>query len=247
MQLAGKTTMITGAAGGLGAACARLFAAQGGNVVLFDRSTDVRQIAKEIGDQAIAFVGDVMKAEDLERCVQAGIERFGRIDNLIACSGIVRSGTVTETALEEWQQVIDVNLTGVFLSCQAVLPVMAEQKYGRIVTVSSHFGLVGATKLAAYCAAKGGVIQLTKSIALDYGRNGIRANCLAPGMMQTNMLNEIMSQVGMSPDWVAMMRGLPTGIPKPEQVAQSALYLVSDAAEVMTGSVLTVDGGYTAR
>ena len=247
MRLNGQTVMITGASGGLGAACARLFAREGANLLLFDRDEQVVALAEELGPQALPFTGSVTSADDLQAAVSAARDAFSRLDHLVCSAGIVRAGTVGETALEDWQQVLDVNLTGTFLSCQAALAVMEEQKYGRIVTVASHFGLVGASRLAAYCAAKGGVIQLTKAIALDYGRANIRANCLAPGMMQTNMLNEILAQVGMSRDWVDTMRGLPLGVPTPDKIAASALFLLTDDSAGMTGSVLTVDGGYTAR
>ncbi|MEY9975856.1 SDR family NAD(P)-dependent oxidoreductase [Lysinibacillus sp. RC79] len=245
--LKGHTTFITGAYGGLGAACAKLFAQQGSNLILFDKNENIVNLAEEIGTNAIAFVGDVTSEIDLEKAISLGVTQFGSIENMICCSGIVRAGAVTDTKISDWQNVFDVNVLGVYLSCKEVLPIMEAQEYGRIVTISSHFGLVGAPRLAAYNASKGAVIQLTKSIALDYGRKNIRANCLCPGMMKSDMFKNILKQVGNARDWVDLMRGLPTGELEPEDIAKSALFLVSSASNTMNGSVLVADGGYTAR
>ncbi|MGE7841716.1 SDR family NAD(P)-dependent oxidoreductase [Lysinibacillus sp. NPDC093712] len=247
MLLKGNTTFITGASGGLGSACAKLFAKQGSNLVLFDKNENIIKLAEEIGTNVIAFVGDVTNEKDLQEAIALGITQFGSIENMVCCSGIVRAGTVTETEKSDWQHVFDVNVLGVYLSCKAVLPTMETQKYGRIVTVSSHFGLVGAPRLSAYIASKGAVIQLTKSIALDYGKKNIRANCLCPGMMKSDMFKDIIKQVGSSREWVDLMRGLPNGELEPDDIAKSALFLVSSAADTMSGSVFVADGGYTAR
>lgn len=247
MRVLNRTALITGAAGGLGSACVRLFLREGANVVLFDRYESVQDLSATMGEHTATYVGDVTCPQDLDAAVQLALDQFGRIDTLVCSTGIVRSGNVLEMSLDEWQRVLDVNLTGPFLSCKSVLPLMVEQRFGSIVLVSSHFGLVGAPGLAAYCASKGGLIQLSKSIALDFGKYGIRANCLCPGMMQTRMLKDIVSQVGRSQDWMETMRNLPIPMASPEMVANAILFLASDESAAITGSVITADSGYTAR
>jgi NAD(P)-dependent dehydrogenase (short-subunit alcohol dehydrogenase family) len=247
MQLTGRTTFITGAAGGLGAACARLFVAEGANVCLFDQSERVHELAAELGERATAFVGDVTNPDHLTQAVNVACRDRGRIEHLVACAGVIHAGTVDQTTVEAWSRVIAINLTGLFLTCQAVLPIMVDQKFGSIVTFASQYGLVAAPRLAAYCASKGGVIQLTRSMALDYETHGIRANCLCPGMTQTNMLQEIFTQMGPSREWSNLLRGMPQPIENPEHIARVALFLASDGSLAMNGAVVSADGGYTVR
>jgi NAD(P)-dependent dehydrogenase (short-subunit alcohol dehydrogenase family) len=241
-----KTTMITGAAGEFGFACAKFLAERGNQLVLLDNNESVKEIANQLPN-AISVVGSVNSSHDLSQAVTKAEELFGGVDHLICAAGVVVCGNVEETSESDWRRVLDVNLTGVFLTCQAVLPTMVRQKYGRIVTIASHFGLVAAPRLSAYCTAKAGIIHLTKSIALDYGRQNIRANCLCPGMMKSVMLEQMMERVGRSRDWVETMRYLPLSIPTPDQLVESINYLLSDASQYMTGAVLTIDSGYTLR
>ncbi|HLO02109.1 MAG TPA: SDR family oxidoreductase [Symbiobacteriaceae bacterium] len=247
MQLTGRTTFITGAAGGLGAACARLFAAAGAQLLLVDRSEQVHDLAAELGAQAIACVGDVTSSADLDRAVRLALDQTGRVDHLIACAGVIHAGSLVETTAEAWSRVIGINLTGLFLTCQAVLPTMVAQRAGSIVTFASQYGLVAAPRLAAYCAAKGGVVQLTRSMALDYEAYNIRANCLCPGMTETRMLQDVFAQLGASREWSVLLRAMPKPIERPEQIAEVALFLASERAAAMNGATVLADGGYTAR
>lgn len=248
MKLKGKTTFITGAAGGLGLAVAKLFYKEGSNLILFDKSKKLLEYSKYFDEEKIlAIVGDVTSEEEINNAVQIGIKKFEGIDILICSSGIAIGGSVSEIRLEDWKNVLDVNVNGVFLSCRAVLNHMVNRKYGRIVNIASHFGEVGAYKLSSYCASKAAVIQITKSIALDYSRNNIIANCVAPGFMDTDFLKNMMKTVGKSNDWMGTMYNLPMPSLKVENVAKTILYVATDAAEVTTGSVFTVDGGYTSR
>lgn len=248
MKLEGKTTFITGAAGGLGLAVAKLFYKEGSNLILFDKSAKLLEFDEYFNDEKfLSIIGDVTNEEEVNKAVESGIEKFGAIDILICSSGIAIGGAVSEIGLEDWNKVLDVNVNGVFLSCRAVLKHMVERKYGRIVNIASHFGEVGAYKLASYCASKAAVIQITKSIALDYSKNNIIANCVAPGFMDTEFLKNMMKTVGKSNDWMGTMYNLPMPSLKAEKVAKTVLYAATDATEVTTGSVFTIDGGYTAR
>jgi 2-keto-3-deoxy-L-fuconate dehydrogenase len=177
------------------------------------------------------------------------IARFGRIDILCNNAGIGVAATVVDTTEEDWDRVINVDLKGVFLGCKYVIPHMLRQGGGVIVNTASVAGMVGVLNRAAYCAAKAGVIGLTKSIAVDFVTKGIRANCVCPGTVETPWIDKILAQ---QPDPVAerqrMIERQPMGrMGKPEEIAAAALYLASDEAAFVTGTELVIDGGLTAR
>ena len=252
-RLENKVSLITGAGSGIGQAIAVLFAREGSTVAVADLSPDagrgtVQQI-RSAGGAAESFQVDVSSAEQVRRAVDAVIERFGRIDILCNNAGIGVAATVVDTSEDDWDHVMAVDLKGVFLGCKYVIPHMLRQGGGVIVNTSSVAGMVGVLNRAAYCAAKAGIIGLTKSIAMDFVAQGIRANCVCPGTVETPWIQKILSQ---QPDPVAerqrMVERQPMGrMGKPEEIAAAALYLASDEAAFVTGTELVIDGGLTAR
>lgn len=252
-RLANKVSLITGAGSGIGQAMAVLFAREGSKVAVADLSVEggqetVRRIREE-GGEAEFFQVDVSSAEQVRRMVDAVIARFGRIDVLCNNAGIGVAATVVDTTEEDWDRVIDVDLKGVFLGCKYVIPHMLRQGGGVIVNTASVAGMVGVLNRAAYCAAKAGVIGLTKSIAVDFVTKGIRANCVCPGTVESPWIEKILAQ---QPDPVAerqrMIERQPMGrMGRPEEIAAAALYLASDEAAFVTGTELVIDGGLTAR
>jgi NAD(P)-dependent dehydrogenase (short-subunit alcohol dehydrogenase family) len=227
-----KVALVTGGARGIGLAIADAFRAAGAAVVVLDREpADVE--------------GDVTRAEDVERAVAAAVERHGGLDWAVNNAGITLHQKLRahEIGVEDWRRVLDVDLTGVFLSMRAEIPAMLERGGGAIVNISSVAGLVGSSAAdAAYGAAKHGVIGLTKTAALDYATAGIRVNALCPGAVDT----------AMTADATHMAEFFRTANPigrmgRPTEIAAAALWLCSDAASFVTGAALPVDGGYVAR
>lgn len=240
--------MITGAGSGIGRAAALQFAREGADVVVADHDEDAAQrVAAETG--GIAVAADVTSQQDMERVAQQALERFGRIDALYANAGIAGGGAAHQITHAEWDKVIAVNLTGVWLSIRAVLPAMLEQQSGSIVTQASTGGLVGVAGIASYSAAKGGVIALTRQVAVEYGRNNIRANTICPGTVPTPLVTKTFQERGLDDaTLVEAARGYPLKrLGTPDEIAALALFLASDEASWITGATFTADGGYTAR
>jgi len=241
----GKVALITGAASGIGAATARRIAAEGGRVVICDRNgSAAEQLAAEIGGQA--FELDVT---DLERTVEV-VSGLERVDVLVSAAGVDVCDTVPNTSPDEWRTILDVDLTGVYNSCRAVLPGFVARGGGAIVTISSAIGTVGERNRSAYCAAKAGVENLTRAMALDHGPDGVRANCVAPGLIDTPLIRG--GKVGGEDDPGAMQamveRHHALGrIGQPSEVAAAIAFLASDDASFVTGAVLPVDAGWTAQ
>ena len=241
----GKVALITGAASGIGAATARRIAAEGGRVVICDRNgSAAEQLSAEIGGQA--FELDVT---DLERTVEV-VSGLERVDVLVSAAGVDVCDTVPNTSPDEWRTILDVDLTGVYNSCRAVLPGFVARGGGAIVTISSAIGTVGERNRSAYCAAKAGVENLTRAMALDHGRAGVRANCVAPGLIDTPLIRN--GKVGGEDDPGAMQamvdRHHALGrIGQPSEVAAAIAFLASDDASFITGAVLPVDAGWTAQ
>jgi len=248
-RLTGKVALVTGAGSGIGRAIAIRFGAEGAAVVLGDVTEDgTRAAAAEIrrdGGRALALRVDVTNPADLEQMVAEGEKAFGRVDALVTCAGVLDFGTVVDTDLEKWNRVIAVNLTGTYLAAKAAIPAMRRHGGGAIVTFSSSTGAHDAAPgTAAYVASKGGVAMLTKCIAIDHAREGIRANALAPGPTATPMLQSVMTK----PELEAFGNAMPIGrLANPEELAAAALFLVSDEASYVTGAVFAVDGGQTAK
>ena len=244
-----KRALISGAASGIGQATALLFAREGAAVSIVDldeaRGQSVAQTILEAGGVAIFVHCDVTCAMDCEHAVQRTVNEFGGLDILVNSAGITRRASVLGTTEEEWDRVMAVNVKSIFLLSKMAIPVMRQAGGGTIVNVASGWGLVGGRNAAAYCASKGAVVNLTRAMALDHGEHSIRVNCLCPGDTDTPMLQSEARQLGESNTrFLAQAAQRPLGrIGRPEEIAQAALYLASDAASFVTGTALVVDGG----
>ena len=240
---------MTGGASGIGRAATLLFAREGASVVIADLNEAAgSQFEREMVATGVAarFVKtDVTRADDCNRLVDGMLTDFGRIDVLFNNAGIIRRSTVTELSEEDWDRVMDVNVKSIFLMSRAVVPVMARAGGGSIINTASGWGLSGGAKAAVYCASKGAVVLLTKAMAVDHGPQKIRVNCICPGDTDTGMLRNEAQQLGEATDrFLADAARRPLGrIAKPEEIAQAALYLASDAASFVTGTALVIDGG----
>jgi NAD(P)-dependent dehydrogenase (short-subunit alcohol dehydrogenase family) len=248
-QLYGKTALITGGAGGIGRATALLFASEGAAVGIVDLNPEAGQeIAREIssgGGRAIFERADVTRTSDCRRVVERIVHEFGGIHILFNNAGIIRRASVVEISEEDWDAVMAVNVKSVFLMCREVIPIMAGAEGGSIINTASGWGLAGGPRAVAYCASKGAVVLLTKAMAIDHGRQKIRVNCICPGDTDTAMLRSEARQLGEAEErFLAESATRPLGrVGKPEEIAQAALYLASDAASFVTGAALVVDGG----
>lgn len=220
-NLAGRSIIVTGACGGIGSACARLLATQGGRLTLVDRHAErLAELARSIGGEAQSLALDIASESDMARMAEAAAERFGGIDALVSAAGILRTGgqpqPVSATSYEEWRTVIDVNLTGTFLSNRAVLPAMLQRGAGDIVNISSTSGRQGRPFDAAYCASKFGVVGFSESLAEEVGRLGIRVQTLLPDAVDTKLWEQSGS---------AALR--PRAMLPPDRVAEFVLYLLT--------------------
>jgi NAD(P)-dependent dehydrogenase (short-subunit alcohol dehydrogenase family) len=247
--LSGKVALITGGASGIGRATALLFAKEGAVVAIADVSKQAGEsVAAEIvaaGRQALFEPCDVTSAADCYRVVERVVREFGGIDILFNNAGIIRRASVVELAEEDWDRVMAVNVKSIYLMSCEVIPVMAKAGGGSIVNTASGWGLAGGPRAAVYCASKGAVVLLTKAMAIDHGPQKIRVNCICPGDTDTAMLRNEARQLGEPSDrFLAEAAHRPLGrVGKPEEIAQAALYLASDASSFVTGTALVVDGG----
>ena len=255
MRLQDKVALITGGGSGIGRACASLFAREGARVVIADRDEAylgeaTRQLEGESADFTVV-VGDVSAASDVERMVEATVQAYGRLDVLVNSAGITsRQLPDTASAEEVWDRVVDVNLKGTYLACLYAVPEMKRSGGGSIVNLASIMGLVGypvgrGGGFDPYPASKGGVLQLTRNLAVDGAADGIRVNCICPGYVESN-LTRVLTEDS------AMRQGIEARHPmgrfgRPEEIANAALFLASDESSFVTGAPLIVDGGYTAQ
>lgn len=248
-RVAGKVALITGGASGIGRATALLFAREGAAIALADLNEDAGQ---RVADEIVGFGGraffesiDVTRATDCRRLVELVIREFGRIDILFNNAGIIRRATVLDLSEDDWDHVMAVNVKSVFLLSREVIPLMQKAGGGTIVNTASGWGLAGGAKAAVYCASKGAVVLLTKAMAIDHGPQKIRVNCICPGDTDTGMLREEAQQLREeSSRFLAESAKRPLGrVGTPEEIAQAALYLASDASSFVTGTALVVDGG----
>jgi len=247
MRLKNKVALVTGGASGIGRATAELFAREGARVTVADYvdGRDTVQAIQTAGGEAIFVQVDVSDSGQVAKMVDATIQAYGRIDVLFNAAGILYYGTVVETDEQAWNRVLSINLTGTYLCCRAVVPHMIRQGGGSIINVSSTAGAHDAIpNAAAYVASKGGVTMLTKAMAVDHARQGVRVNALVPGATDTPMIRKVLTPEAM--DGLADQH--PIGrIGRPEELAKAVLFLASDDASFVTGSAMYVDGGQTAK
>ncbi len=249
-MLSDMVVIVTGGAKGIGLGCAKVMAAKGASVVIADTDRRTGPHAqsdlRRAGHQAIFVATDVTHADQVEKMVQQAVSKFGRIDCLLNNAGIHISETVFEQSEEEWDQLLDINLKGYFLCAKAALPHLVDRR-GSIINMSSMVGLVGQSRATAYAASKGGIIAMTKAMALDLAPEGVRVNCVCPGWVQTPLVEEWFSQ---QPDPEQAREYIysihPMGrIATVEEVGEAVAFLASDAASFITGIALPVDGGVT--
>ncbi len=241
---------VTGAASGIGAACALRFAQEGARLVGFDvqeASAGDWSEAEKIAPEAIFCSGDVRSDADLVAAVEEARQRFGRIDVLVNSAGVAGGGPVHLIEPDEWDRVMDVNLKGTFLACRRVLPLMLEQGRGSIVNLASVEGIEGFEAGSVYNASKGAVLLLTRNMAIDYARRGIRVNAICPGFIETPLLAGLAEGEELREKLEAIREAHQLGrFGRPEEIAHAALFLASDESSFVTGHSLVVDGGYTA-
>jgi meso-butanediol dehydrogenase / (S,S)-butanediol dehydrogenase / diacetyl reductase len=251
-RLGEKVAVITGASSGIGRAAALAFAREGAAVALGSRDDRAGgEVANSIaadGGRAIFRETDVSRPEDVEDLVGAARGEFGRVDVLYANAGVLETGTAPDTGVETWRRVIDVNLAGQFHLAKFGVPALVEAGGGAIIFTASELGLVGASECVAYCAAKGGVVNMTRAVAIDCAPHGIRVNCLCPGPIRTKMIERFFSEAD-DPGETERRQVEPVLLKRlgdPEEIAQAAVHLASEESSYMTGAVQVVDGGATA-
>jgi NAD(P)-dependent dehydrogenase (short-subunit alcohol dehydrogenase family) len=248
MRLDRKGALVTGSASGIGRAIAERFAREGARVLVADNAEAGIETAHAIeaaGGKATFFRADVSNSAEVQQMTEAARDFCGSIDILCNAAGILYYGTILETSEATWARVMDVNLKGTFLCCRAVLPWMIERGGGSIINVASTTGAHDAcAHAAAYVTSKGGVMLLTRAMAIDHAKAGIRVNALCPGPTDTPMLRQAMTPEQLE----AFARTYPMGrLARPEELANGALFLASDEASFVTGTAFYVDGGQTAE
>ncbi len=245
-RLTAGVAIVTGAAGGVGRATVDLLTRRGASVVAEDVDAAVAGLE---GPQVATVAGDVRRAETARKSVETALSRFGRLDILVNNAAVIITKDILSTEEDEWNDLMAVNVTGVFHHCRAVLPHMIAQKRGSIVNVGSISGLVGLPLQAAYCASKGAIVQLTRQLAVDYAASGVRVNSVAPGSIDTPFLARYLES---QPDPAAAEREIKAAHPmgrwsRTEEIAEPIAFLASDASSFITGAILSADGGYVAR
>ena len=251
-RLASKVAFITGAGTGIGRACAELFAREGARVALAGRRREpLESTARgihEAGGEALAVTCDVTQAAQVEQAMAATVSRFGRLDVLVNNAGALLVADAAETSEEEWDRLMDVNLKGPFLVSREAVKQMRRNGGGAIVNIGSVLGLVAMPKRAAYAASKGGLVLLTKAMALDHAAESIRVNCICPSIVDTELVQGLFAtQADPEAARRARAQAIPLGrFGQPVDVAQLAVFLASDESSWITGAAIPVDGGLTA-
>lgn len=253
-RLDGRTALVTGASSGIGNAIAAAFAGEGANIVIadirrepkLDHEASVFEKIDDVGGDATFVETDVSDDEEVAEAVETAVDTYGTLDILVNNAGIYHQFQLHETDDDVWNDIIDVNLSGSFNMAREALPELKRSDYGKIINLSSIYGLVGGENSAAYCASKGGVSNLTRQMALDYAEDEINVNALAPGIIKTAQNHEWReTDEELLENWQNDTPWPRFGEPK--DVADAAVFLASDESEFITGHVLSVDGGWTAR
>ena len=246
--MSSKVALITGGASGIGLACAKRFAAEGAAVVGLDlKLSEQWQEVTALTEKQLFIEADVTDFAALEAATASVIERFGSVDILVTSAGVGDAGPVHLVEEDAWRRVISINLDGTFLSIKAVLPQMMEQRSGSIITIASCEGVVATEGGSSYNASKAGVVNLSKNVAIDYGRVGIRCNALCPGFIETPMFSQVLDLEMMADVKEDIRKQTKLGrFGQPEEMAAVAYFLGSDDASFVTGQAIVADGGYTA-
>jgi NAD(P)-dependent dehydrogenase (short-subunit alcohol dehydrogenase family) len=244
-RLEDRVALVTGGASGIGAACVKRFAAEGAIVIGLDVNAVPESEWADRGAQRFVVV-DVRNEDSIRAAVSSVVQEQERLDVVVNAAGVEGIGTVIDIDREEWERVIGVNLTGTFLVCKHVLPVMVAAGGGSVVNLSSVEGLEAIQSQPAYSASKGGVVLLTRNLAIDFGAAGVRVNCLCPGLIRTPMTEMLFDPAiaEIRDRFIAQHMLGRAGLP--EEIASAALFLASDDASFVTGHALVVDGGFTA-
>jgi NAD(P)-dependent dehydrogenase (short-subunit alcohol dehydrogenase family) len=243
-----SVVLVTGASSGIGASIAIAFAEDGWDVMAAGRDEGRLEEVADVSDQIVTWAGDLAESEDCDELIADTIEEFGQIDCLVNNAGIIVRGTVDEMSDEDWRQTMTVNLDVPFFLSRSALPYLLKAE-GSIVNISSDWGLNGGERAAAYCASKGGLVLLTKAMAKDHARDGLRVNAVCPGDVDTPMLAAEAEATGMDIDdyLEEACDAVPSGrIAEPEEIASLTLFLASDAASHINGTAIPIDGGGSA-
>lgn len=247
MKLKGKVAIITGSTRGIGKAIALRFAKEGASVVITGRRQETTNVIagefKKLGYKALPIACDVSNSKQVKQLVEKTVKEFGKVDILVNNAGVVDFASFLELTEEQWDRLMATDLKGVYLCSQAVAKEMTKQGHGgKILNIASIAGFIGFPRLAHYCAAKAGVIQLTKEIAIELALHKINVNAIGPGVIETDMTKDMLKD----PEQMKLLLArIPWGrIGKPEDIANAALFLVSDEADYITGITLFVDGGW---
>lgn len=247
----GRVALVTGGGHGIGRASAQRLASEGARVVVADIRRETAEATAELiaaaGGDAVGIGCDVSNATSVAEAADAALERYGRIDVLHSNAGVLLPGSAEETSDDDWERTFAVNVRGMFLTARAVLPAMKEQRRGAIVNTASTSGIAAEPALAAYCASKAAVIQLTRQLAVDYSRLGVRVNCVCPGWIDTGFNDPVLADVSEEELEAVIDRMVPLGRQgTPDEIAGVVAFLASDDASLVTGHALVADGGLTA-
>lgn len=248
MAFSDKVVVVTGGASGMGAASARRFAAAGARVIIVDRNAELAQrVANDINAPQ-PIIGNIAYSAFCNQTVDSIVGRHGRLDVLVNAAGIIVRADATNTSDDEWHRMFEVNVSGTFFMCRATIGQMKQQSSGAIVNFGSIWGMVGGKGHVAYCASKGAVIQLTRALALDHARDGIRVNAVCPGEVDTPMLRQGGREKPVTAEYLQQIADttIPMGrLAEPDEIASVVFFLASDEASYMTGAIVPVDAGYT--